>query len=102
MKPKMFIDDERFPVEDEGWVIVRTFDDFQEYLSEYGFPEFVSFDHDLGEGEVSGHFLAKFLVELDLNKGTMPKNFSWYVHSQNPIGRDNINGLLTSYMRSKL
>jgi hypothetical protein len=38
---------------------------------------------------------------LDLDAGTMPVNFQFQVHSANPIGRQNIEGLLDGYIRWK-
>jgi len=64
------------------------------------FPSFISFDHDLGDG-LTGYDCAKWLVEYDLETGLMPADFSFYVHSQNPVGASNIKNLLNSYMRNK-
>ncbi len=45
----------------------------------------------------SGFDFAKWLVELDLDTKTMPGNFTFTVHSQNPIGSKNIKELLENY-----
>lgn len=99
---KMFIDDERFPV-DETMVIVRSLDEAKSKIEELGVPEFISFDHDLGDNVPTGFDLAKFLVEkdLDLDGKFLPENFSFYVHSANPVGKKNIEGLLGQYLEFK-
>lgn len=66
----------------------------------HGFPEYVSFDHDLG-GDRTGLDFAHYLIQLDLDKGTMPINFNFDVHSANPVGTENIEALLERYIRWK-
>lgn len=100
MTYRLFLDDEREPPEG-AWVVVRSVEEAQAVIREKGFPRFVSFDHDLGR-DLTGMDLARFLVELDLDHHTMPDGFQWYVHSQNPVGRDNINGYLNGYLRSRI
>ena len=99
MTYRMFLDDERFPV-DDNWVIVRDFASAVEYVCKNGFPQFVSFDHDIGEGP-SGHKFALWLIERDLDHHDMPDDFDYEVHSQNPVGAMNIRSVLNSYLRIK-
>lgn len=119
---KMFIDDERFP---KGYfpklksflselslnlinkdifgffIISRNYDQTVNLINQYGIPEFISFDHDLGDSK-DGYEIARFMIEQDLDgKKCFPSNFSFYVHSQNPIGKENIQNILMSYMRFK-
>ena len=67
----------------------------------------ISFDHDLGidsEGNLlkSGYDLAKWLVRNDLEHTyPLPTNFKYKVHSQNPIGKQNIISLLEGYLKHK-
>ena len=97
----LFIDDERLPPRDNSlWIVARTVEDGRRIIREFGYPIFVSFDHDLGTEETGLDF-ARHLIDLDLDYGLMPEGFQWYVHSQNPVGRDNINGLLNSYMKTR-
>lgn len=59
----------------------------------------VSFDHDLGEDKETGYDFAKFLVEYDMDhEDNLFDRLIWQVHSQNPIGASNINGLLENYI----
>ena len=98
---KLFLDDEREPsFEDPDLKIARSFDEAVELVKIHGYPDEVFFDHDLGEGRNGYHF-AMFLVDLDMDTGTMPATFKFFVHSQNPIGRKNIENLMNSYMRER-
>jgi hypothetical protein len=113
MKPimssyRLFIDDERFPPRDGNiWHIARDWEDVMIAFRIHGMPSFISFDHDLGEDKHTGHDIAKFLVDLDMNAEegntdfTLPDDFDFYVHSQNPIGKANIEGILRNYLRFK-
>lgn len=100
----LFIDDERDPPRNDGriWHVARDWEDVMMSLRIHGMPSYISFDHDLGEGKHTGHDIAKFLIELDIGGDddfALPEDFSYYVHSQNPVGRDNIQGILDSYLR---
>lgn len=97
---KVFLDDVRDPP-DESWVLCRSVIEFQNVVNERGFPDVVSFDHDLGDNVPSGKDAANWLVELDLDKGLMKRDFEFIVHSANPPGRANIQSLMTSYLRFK-
>jgi hypothetical protein len=119
----LFIDDER-NLEDvtwapreiqevyrnEKWVIARSYGDAMVEILNHGFPKFISFDHDLGdETKHTGFDLAKQLVENDIISGDregrqaykFPEDFAFYVHSKNPIGKANIEGLLNNYLEHK-
>lgn len=99
---KIFIDDERMPPDDGSyWYIVRNFNQFKHVITTERFPNFISFDHDLGENEPTGYDIAHYIVELDLDHNIIPGNFKWYTHSQNPIGKANIDNLLTKYLDFK-
>lgn len=104
----LFLDDERFPPNDgREWVIARSYGDALVQFALRGFPTFVSFDHDLGQEE-NGYDVAKFLVEADIKfrekesyEYKFSPDFDFYVHSQNPIGKANIEGLLNNYLKVK-
>jgi hypothetical protein len=100
MSYKMFLDDERMPITDD-FVVVRSVSAAQEYIRQHGFPHYISFDNDLGENMQEGRHLAAWLVEQDLDHGILPVGFDFYVHSQNPIARQAIQGLLSSYLEHK-
>jgi hypothetical protein len=107
----LFIDDERFPPGDgREWEIARTFEDVAEVLSRRGAPSFMSFDHDLGDDIPTGFDIAKALVEGDMASRDdlpprgpaftfrFPEDFDFYVHSQNPVGKHNIQAYLDGYL----
>lgn len=125
---KLFLDDKRNPVHcisymhlrigrlnpiylENDWVICRNYESFKNTITEYGLPEFISFDHDLGDEhyqeylkygtvtyedytEKTGYDCAKWLVNYCIeNKKKIP-NFA--VHSDNIVGTQNI----ISYLRN--
>lgn len=88
-----------------GWVVVRSFGEALVAFAQRGFPSFISFDHDLGDNEKTGYDVAKFLVDADIkfrdgDTYKFPSNFDYYVHSKNPIGKANIEGLLDGYFKA--
>lgn len=95
---RLFLDDERFPSED-GWIVVRSVAAARTWVEANGFPDYVSFDNDLGDGQPEGRHFADWLIERDLDRGGMPSAFAYYVHSQNPVARDAINAKLGAYLR---
>jgi len=116
MSYALFIDDERFPPADgRAWVIARTLSDVRDIVNARGAPDFISFDHDLGDAEPTGFDIAKALVEADLDSrdGATPSpgshgirftfgpQVAYTLHSQNPVGAGNIKGLLDAYLGSR-
>jgi hypothetical protein len=118
----LFLDDERNPqdvkwilIGDVGhwganWAIVRSYDEAVSWVTEHGFPDVISFDHDLGlmhyandysDGK-TGFDFAKWLVEYDMDTHTMPRDFKYTVHSKNPTGAKNIHGLLDNYLNFRI
>jgi hypothetical protein len=121
----LFIDDIRDPCyvpDDRDYMVARNMDQAIEIImAKNCYPTHIAFDHDLGwdtlenipgsfliaapeEGKElpSGYDFAKWLVEFDMNGlYEFPKDFTWSVHSSNPVGAANINGILTSYLKHK-
>lgn len=130
----LFLDDERIPAdvtwveigngksyyESRGapWEIVRSFDAAVQWVIDNGYPDVVSFDHDLGYAALtkhdsglvivsdateskSGYDFAKWLVEYDMKTGDMPACFSFTVHSMNPVGAKNIKSYLDNYIKQR-
>lgn len=84
-------------------VWVKKYHEFVYWISNYGLPKAICFDHDLGDIHISkstyheknGYDCAKWLVNYCLdNKLPLPL---WNVQSSNPIGRENINRYLKNY-----
>lgn len=106
MSYRLYLDDLRTPV-DESFVVVRSFDEAVRFVLEKGMPEFISFDHDLGADKngwllPTGYDFAKWLASSDMD-GTIkiPENFSFKVHSQNPVGAKNIQAYMDNYLNFK-
>lgn len=95
---KLFLDDERDPI-GKDWVVARSSFDAAVIVAIGGMPSYISFDHDLGEDDTAMNFL-KWLAENCQDRGTT-FTFDYYVHSQNPIGRDNIINFIESFKRSQ-
>jgi hypothetical protein len=100
---------------DIDWDIVRNYNDFVNYINENGVPDEISFDHDLADEhydpsmyksheeynkgydnfkDKTGYDCVKWLSDYCVeNIIPMPK---CYVHSMNPVGRDNIWSVINS------
>jgi len=81
--------------------VVRSYDAFVEYIQEYGLPDFISFDNDLGlndKGKLApdGYAATKWLV---YESGINLKDLEFAVHSANPVAAEQIRGLLENYIK---
>lgn len=107
---------------ESDWCIVRDYVDFVDFIETNGLPTFISFDHDLADThytpehlwsdyeeskkwqesqvhtEKTGYECAKWLVEYCMNRDCRCPDY--YCHSMNPVGKDNIVGLLKSFQRT--
>lgn len=97
---KLYLDDTRNP-KTEGWIIVRSYQDFISHISNNGAPYLISFDHDLGLNEhgeeYNGYDCAKWLCDYCYDSGLPLPN--WNIHSANSVGFDNINFVLNNYKK---
>lgn len=108
---------------EEEWIIVRSYKDFVDWIEQHGLPIFISFDHDLadiddtsqatfdnnenasvgqsiqGHNEKTGYDCAKWLVNYCLDNHL--KCPDYFCHSMNPVGKQNILGLLQSFRKSQ-
>lgn len=100
----------------QQWHVVRSHGQFVKFIEDNGMPDVISFDHDLadveelredlpfeewfdlsGNREYTGMDCAKWLVERCMDTGErLP---AYLVHSVNPAGRANIEGLLSGFER---
>lgn len=103
---QLYLDDIRTP-ENNTLMIARTVAEAQILIQQYGIPIFISFDHDLGIDDAgnllpTGYDFAKWIVEMDMDGIiTVPSHFSFAVHSQNPVGAENIKSYLNNYLQLK-
>ncbi len=97
----LYIDDLRTPKTNRDWIVVRSFEEAVEYMEQKGCPNYISFDHDLGDvGTKTGKDVENWIVEKDQdsNGDFIPDDFEFNVHSANPVGTENIEGLLKQYL----
>ena len=96
-----YLKEEYLEIEDEPCEIIwaKTQSEFENYIKENGLPDLISFDNDLGIGNGEGYDCAKWLVEYCMdNDKELPE---WYVHSANPVARENIEKLLDNFKNRK-
>lgn len=105
MTIRIFLDDEREPVNSRDYWIIRNYSAFVTTVLNFSEPiDFISFDHDLGEDSLDGYEAVKWLCDLDtFRKGkVLSPDFTFYVHSQNPVGKKNIEEYLNGYLGWRL
>lgn len=113
----LFLDDYRWPEDTKAgvrndWMIARNYQDAVNLVTEYGPPIFISFDHDLADehygmsakeletAEKTGYSFAKWFCDhvIDNNLELSPE-FTYYVHSMNPVGAENIRKYMDNFIR---
>jgi hypothetical protein len=114
---RIYLDDVRMPIQKDGWVVVRSYNEFVDKVNEIGLEniELISLDHDLGDTamdewyrnvyhnytldynnitEKTGMDCAKWLVEQWMDGKPV---VDVVVHSANAIGSANISGYINNY-----
>lgn len=119
---KIYLDDIRFPHMGNHWIILRSYNDFVDWIQKNGLPDEISFDHDLASEhyddyladenwfktkeeiielmydsytEKTGYDAARWLCDYCEKSGKpLPK---CYVHSANPVGAENILKYINNY-----
>ena len=67
--------------------------------TKYGFPKEIAFDHDLGDDDTVINFL-NFLSNYFIdNNIRIPKDFKYSIHSQNPVGKENIDSKMKQLLK---
>ena len=110
MKKMLFLDDIRNPIDiykdlnNEDFIIVRSFSEAVEYIIKNDFPDFISFDHDLGfsiefSESKTGYDFAKFLSDYIIDNNIDISKFKFKVHSANPVGAKNIECLMNNLIK---
>ncbi len=124
LKKALYLDDIRTPKEVitgyESWVVVRSYNEFVDYITDNGIPDLISFDHDLADEHIADYFdqvhkmgwaapsydnykemtgldCAKWLVEYVTDNNLKLPNCG--VHSHNPVGADNIRSYINNYKK---
>lgn len=115
MKQALYLDDVRTPTETlpnyDPWHIVRSYDEFVEWITTNGIPDLISFDHDLAPEHMNDYYnqvaqqgyqvpsyqdftektgvdCAQFVIDY-CQKNKVKLN-RCVVHSHNPVGAKNI------------
>lgn len=73
---------------DPKFTWVKSFDEFKDYITKNGLPDFVSFDRDLGNGPYNGEMCASWLVNYCNENGLRLPDY--YPHTANRKGKQNI------------
>lgn len=98
---RLFLDDERNPRVEKFDVVLRCANEFKEYIEDLESPiSYISFDHDLGLG-MTGYGAVKWLVYYDMYNNVLAEDFTFNVHSANPVGAENIRSYLNNYLDIK-
>lgn len=115
MKSLIFLDDERsfndvFWIDyQQDFVVIETYRDAKSFIQviekldnikDYAF----SFDHDIQSydengDELTGYSCAKALCNLILERHFEPSDLNYFVHSQNPIGKLNIERYIQNFIQ---
>lgn len=82
-----------------GFVALDSVKSAQEWVEKFGMPEFLDLDHDLGEIDGRPSTVMEFLNWL-FNRFPESKPPAFSVHSQNPVGKENITSFLKSWKRA--
>jgi hypothetical protein len=117
MKKRIYLDDIRTPILPEEWVVVRSYEEFVDKITEIGLEniELISLDHDLGDSamkewhknvyhnytlnydnitEKTGMDCTKWLVEQWMEGKPVVDVF---VHSANAVGSGNMMGYINNF-----
>lgn len=99
---KLYIDDIRSPPSYFD-ALTKSSKETIEFMNNYGCPEFISFDHDLG-GDDTSMSIVHYMINKDLDTDGLfiPQGFSFEVHSANPVGANNITYLLNNYLKQRI
>jgi hypothetical protein len=95
----LFIDDLREPPAGTDYIVARSSTEAIGWVVLRGIPKHISFDHDLGGEDTSMvflHWLANKVIDEELE---FPRGFTYAVHSQNPVGAQNIRGFMDCLLK---
>lgn len=122
MKKALYLDDVRTPTTTiqgfEPWHVVRSYEEFVNWITENGVPDLISFDHDLADEHMNDYYkqvlqqgyqhpdyenyrektgldCARWLAEHIQANNLQLKSVS--VHSHNPVGATNIQSFVNGF-----
>lgn len=118
MTYRLYLDDLRYPPDNHpDWRIARNYHDALWHVKTYGLPYHVSFDHDLADVhyghsddfmvsdrtpyEFTGYDFAKWLCDWIMDNDCDLTDFTYNVHSANPVGAENIRRYMANFMKNR-
>lgn len=125
MRYKLYLDDLRYPNNDPDWRIARNYHDAVWMVKNYGLPYHVSFDHDLAmehyaldsdygqldefmdakpsgtPREFTGYDFAKWFCQWVMDNDVDLSDFTFHVHSANPVGAQNIRMYMANFLKDR-
>lgn len=109
----------QFVGNEDNIIWVKNYQEFTDWITENGLPYKICFDHDLADEhyapeefwddkyndwaitqnfkEKTGYECAKWLIDYCIDNKLMPP--LWVTHSANPVGAENINKILISFIQ---
>lgn len=121
MKYKLYLDDMRnIPDLHPDWRLARNYHDALWYVNNYGIPYHISFDHDLADihydipdyghsedfmvtdsapYEFTGYDFAKWFCNHCMDNQIDLSEFTYAVHSANPVGAENIRRYMDQFIQ---
>lgn len=128
LKKALYLDDVRTPTQNikdhEDWAIVRSYEEFVQWIENNGIPHYVSFDHDLADEHMADYFanqaqgnhtinysrfkektgvdcLAYLLdsVHKKMEAGETSNLEIIGLHSHNPVGTNNMYAMVQSFQK---
>jgi len=103
MSYTLFLDDIRDPPWQLGHdvLIARNNRQFMRAFIDFGVPEVISFDHDLGEDDASAMYSLHWIIDRHLDGDCDLSSVKQvFVHSANPAGALNLQSLWDSFASS--
>lgn len=91
------LDDSSLPARQvpDGFIGAKTVDEAKALVLQHGPPIFMDLDHDLGVGGETPEFLNWLFYEYGAVEPP-----SYRIHSENCVGRPNIDAFMSSWVRS--
>ncbi len=74
---RLFLDDERHPVDADRYIIARSSDEAFRLVVERGIPVEICFDHDLGGDDTSMRFIYAMCSHMQDHGLTLPEDFAF-------------------------
>ena len=94
---KLWIDDCR-PSPNNDWIIAKNSEQAISIIKYSGLPNTIALDHDLG-GDDTAMIVVHFIINSWLDKElSIPNNFRYSIHSQNPVGAKNIQITMENFL----